>query len=166
MYESEKWKWSHSVVSDSERPHGLQFIRLLHPWDFPGKSTGVGRHCLLHSFVDGHLICMAEVETRTENKWMGIPTGKGWSGKNWEIGIDTCVLLMCVCVLSRSVVADSLWPHGCSPPAPLSMGLSRQDYRGGLPVPSPGDPPDPEIEPRPLTLQADSLPSEPPGSQS
>ena len=46
------------------------------------------------------------------------------------------------------------------------MGLSRQDYRGGLPVPSPGDPPDPEIEPRPLTLQADSLPSEPPGSQS
>ena len=34
-----------SVVSDSSRPHGLQPTRLLRPWDFPGKSTGVGCHC-------------------------------------------------------------------------------------------------------------------------
>ena len=47
MHESEKWKWSHSVVSDSSRPHGLQPTRLLHPWDFPGKNTGVGCHFLL-----------------------------------------------------------------------------------------------------------------------
>ena len=47
MHESEKWKWSHSVMSDSQWPHGLQPSRLLHPWDFPGKSTGVGCHCLL-----------------------------------------------------------------------------------------------------------------------
>ena len=48
MHESEKWKWSCLVVSNSLRPHGLQPTRLLHPWDFPGKSTGVGCHCLLH----------------------------------------------------------------------------------------------------------------------
>ena len=42
MHESEKWKWSHSVVSHSSRPHGLQPTKLLRPWDFPGKSTGVG----------------------------------------------------------------------------------------------------------------------------
>ena len=36
-------------MSDSLRPHGLQPTRLLHPWDFPGKSTGVGRHRLLQS---------------------------------------------------------------------------------------------------------------------
>ena len=44
-----KWKWkrSRSVVSDSSWPHGLQPTRLLRPWDFPGKSTGVGCHCLL-----------------------------------------------------------------------------------------------------------------------
>ena len=42
MHESEKWKWSSSVASDSSRPHGLQPTRLLHPWDFPGKNTGVG----------------------------------------------------------------------------------------------------------------------------
>ena len=44
MHESEKWKWSRSVMSDSSRPHGLQPTRLLGPWDFPGKSTGVGCH--------------------------------------------------------------------------------------------------------------------------
>ena len=47
MHEREKSKWSRSVVSDSSRPHGLQSTRLLHPWDLPGKSTGVGCHCLL-----------------------------------------------------------------------------------------------------------------------
>ena len=46
MHESEKWKWSRSVMSDSSQCHGLQPTRLLHPWDFPGKSTGVGCHCL------------------------------------------------------------------------------------------------------------------------
>ena len=34
-------------MSDSQRPHGLQPTRLLHPWDFPSKSIGVGCHCLL-----------------------------------------------------------------------------------------------------------------------
>ena len=47
MHESKKWKWSCSVVSDSSRPHGLQPTRLLCPWDFPGKSTGVRCHRLL-----------------------------------------------------------------------------------------------------------------------
>ena len=36
-------------MSDSWQPHGLQPTRLLHPWDFPGKSTGVGCHCLLQT---------------------------------------------------------------------------------------------------------------------
>ena len=36
-----------SVVSDSLRPCGLQPTRLLHPWDSPGKSSGVGCHFLL-----------------------------------------------------------------------------------------------------------------------
>ena len=52
MHESEKWKWSRSVVSDPQRPHGLQPTRLLRPWDFPGKSTGVGWQCLFyHKFL-------------------------------------------------------------------------------------------------------------------
>ena len=43
-----KWKWkgSRSVASYSSRPHGPQPTRLLCPWDFLGKSTGVGCHRL------------------------------------------------------------------------------------------------------------------------
>ena len=62
MHESEKWKWSRSVVSDSSWPHGLQPTKLLCPWDFPGKSTGVGCHCLLrdidinrHKHIDTYI---------------------------------------------------------------------------------------------------------------
>ena len=47
--------------------------------------------------------------------------------------------------------------------APLSIGFSRQECWSGLPFPSPGDLPDPGIEPRSPALQTDALPSEPPG---
>ena len=47
--------------------------------------------------------------------------------------------------------------------APPFMGFSRQDSWSGLPFPSPGDLPDPGIEPRSPALQADALTSEPPG---
>ena len=52
---SNAWKWKVKVKSLScaptQRLHGLQPTRLLHPWDFPGKSTGVGCHCLLRGLV-------------------------------------------------------------------------------------------------------------------
>ena len=47
--------------------------------------------------------------------------------------------------------------------APLSMESSRQEHWSGLPFPSPGDLPNPGIEPRSPALQANSLPTEPPG---
>ena len=47
--------------------------------------------------------------------------------------------------------------------APLSMEFSRQEYWSGQPFPSPRDFPDPAIVPGSLALQADALPSEPPG---
>ena len=55
----------------------------------------------------------------------------------------------------------TLWTvtHQASP----SMGFSRQEYWSGLLCSPPGDLPDSGIEPRPPALQADSLPSEPPG---
>ena len=66
----------------------------------------------------------------------------------------------------HSVVSDSSRPHGLMPgQAPLSMGFSRQEYWSGLPFPSPGDLPDPGIEPMSHTLQADSLLPEPPGRE-
>ena len=62
--------------------------------------------------------------------------------------------------VSRSVVSDSLRPHG------LSMEFSRQEYWSGLPFPSPGDLRDPGMEPRPPAAQAGSSPAAPPGSVS
>ena len=50
------------------------------------------------------------------------------------------------------------WTVACQ--APLSLGFPRQEYWGGLPFPSPEDLPDPGIEPKSPTLQADSLPTE------
>ena len=50
--------------------------------------------------------------------------------------------------------------------APPSMEFSRQEYWSGLPFPSPGDLPDPGIEPESPALQADALLSEPPGNPS
>ena len=67
----------------------------------------------------------------------------------------------CVCVLSH--VWLYVTPCIVAHQVPLSMEFSRQEYWSGLSFPSPRDLLDPGIEPRSPTLQADSLPSEPPG---
>ena len=66
--------------------------------------------------------------------------------------------------VSGSAVSDSVNPWTVARQAPLSMGFSRQEYWSGLPFPSPGDLPDPGIEPRSPTLQADALTSASEGS--
>ena len=64
-------------------------------------------------------------------------------------------------LLSRVQLSVTPWTvaHQASP----SMGFSRQEYWNGLPFPSPGDLPDPGMEPGSLALEADALTSEPPG---
>ena len=54
-------------------------------------------------------------------------------------------------------------PLDYSPPGSSSMEFSRQEYWCGLPFPSPGDLPNPGVEPRSPALHADSLPTEPQG---
>ena len=61
-----------------------------------------------------------------------------------------------VCVLV-TVKLDSDTPRTVAHQAPLSMEFSRQEYWSGLPFPSPGDLPDPGIEPGSPALQKDSL---------
>ena len=64
--------------------------------------------------------------------------------------------------LSRCRVRlETLW--AIARQVPLSMGFCRQEYWSGLPCPPPGDLPYPGTKHRSLTLQANSLPSEPPG---
>ena len=67
---------------------------------------------------------------------------------------------------SESEVAQlcpTMTPWTVAYQVPPSMGFSRQEYRSGLPSPSPGDLPNPGIKPRSPVLQVDSLPSELPG---
>ena len=57
-------------------------------------------------------------------------------------------------VKSLSCVRLFMTPWTVAPQAPLSMGSPRQEYRSGLPFPSPGDLPDPGIKPTSFALQA------------
>ena len=61
---------------------------------------------------------------------------------------------ICVCVLSHSIMFDSVTPWIVARQAPLSMGFSRQEYWSGLPFPTPGDLPNPGMEPMSLTSPA------------
>ena len=70
----------------------------------------------------------------------------------------SCALLHC------SAVSDCLQPHGLLSARLLCpWRFSKREYWSGLPCPPPGDLPNPGTEPRSSALQADSLPSEPPG---
>ena len=68
---------------------------------------------------------------------------------------------MCACVQSLSRVRLFVTPWTVACQAPPSMGFSRQGYWSGLSFSSPGNLPDPGIEPGSPALQADTLPSEP-----
>ena len=84
--------------------------------------------------------------------------------EKWKSSISGCLMKVKVKPLSRIglFAIPSTVIYQVSP----SMRFSRQEYWSGLPFPSPGDLPNPGIEPRSLALQADTLPSEPPGKPS
>ena len=109
MHESEKWKWIRSVVSDSSNPIGLQPTRLLRPWDFLGKSIGLGCHwChwLLWTSVLSHLLLEIWEESthRTE----------AWCQHIHILKLTVTVVVMCVCLVAQScrTLCD---PMDCSP---------------------------------------------------
>ena len=67
------------------------------------------------------------------------------------------------CCLVDNLQPTLMTPWTIAGQAPLSMGFSRQEYWGGLPFPSPGDLPDPGIEPMCPALAGRLFTSEPPG---
>ena len=82
-----------------------------------------------------------------------------------SVCVCVCVCMcMYVCVLVAQSCLTLCDPMDCvACQAPPSMEFSRQEYWSGLPFPSAGGLPNPGIESRSLSLQADSFPSEPPG---
>ena len=95
--------------------------------------------------------------------WHAAVRGVGKSRRrlNWTVVYHTASLKVKVKSLSRVRLFATPWTVAYQ--APLSMGFSRQECCSGLPFPSPGDLPNPGIEPGSPTLQADALPSEPSG---
>ena len=113
------------VMSSSLQTFGLWPSRLLSPWDSPGKNIGGDCHALLQRIfltqdLNPCLLCLL----------------------HWLAGSLPAEPL-CVCVLSRVQLFETLWTIAHQ--APLSMGLSRQEYWNGLPCPPPGDLPYPGI---------------------
>ena len=84
----------------------------------------------------------------------GLPGGSDGKAFAYNAGVSEVKLLSCVQLFAT--------PWTVAYQAPLSMGFSRQECWSGLPFPSPGDLPDPGIEPGSPALRADALPSEPP----
>ena len=121
--------------------HGVQSQTRLSDFYFPGKLTAVFLPCSLMAEGVGEPCGVSFIRA-------SIPSIKAPSSwPKW----------------SHSVVSSSLWPlwtvaYQDSP----FTGFSRQEYWGGLPFPSPGDLPNPGIEPGSPALQADALPAEPP----
>ena len=77
----------------------------------------------------------------------------------WWKSLTPAFLWVAVVSITQSCLT-LVTPWSVARQALLSMGFSRQEYWSGLPFFSPGDLPDPEIEPRSPVLQSDSLPTE------
>jgi len=82
-----------------------------------------------------------------------------------DFGTTLSFDLGCCCLVTKSclTLCDFM---DCSPPGSSVHGFSRQVYRDGLPFPSPGDLPDPGIEPTSLALAGRFLTTEPSGQSS
>ena len=119
------------------RPHELKPVRLLCPWDFPGKNTWVGCHFLLRGISpprdQTHIPCVSCIGRRILYHW---------ASKEAYIIHERKVKVK---LLSRVWLFATPWTVAYQ--APPSMGFSRQEYWSGLPFPTPGDLPDPGIKP-------------------
>ena len=115
------------------------------PWDSPGKNTGVGCHFLLH--------CMkvkSEGEVAQSCPTLSDPMDCSLVG-SWDFPSESTAIAfsnLTYEVKSLSHVWLFATPWALTYQAPSSMGFSRQEYWSGLPFPSPGDLPNPGIEPR------------------
>ena len=95
--------------------------------------------------------------------------GRQWGDSLWKLLMLVVKMKAGPLELLVAVFSPKSCPTLLLPPwaviiqAPLSTGFSRREYWSGLPCPPPGDVPNPGIEPVSPALQANSLPSDPPG---
>ena len=129
-------------MSDSSLPHGLQPTRLLCPWDFPGKSAGVGCHCLLQLFTLLLLLSYSSsVFSVRPHRWQPTRLPRPWDSPGKNTGVGFHFLLQCMKVKSESEVTQScLTPSDrmdCSLPGSSIHGIFQARVLEWLPFPSP-----------------------------
>ena len=108
----------------------------------------------LHKFLP--IIKFPKVSDASSSTWALEPTSASFPSLFWVVSLFLFTVKREVKSLSHVRLLATPW-------APVSMGFSRQEYWSGLPFPSPGGLPDSGIEPGSPALQADALPSKPPG---
>ena len=82
-------------MSDSQRPHGLQPPRLLHPWNFPGKSTGMGCHCILQVYTYNlpNIVHQLYLNLKHQKEKTVLDFYKWFSGRGDQICVWLSILL-------------------------------------------------------------------------
>ena len=91
------WVWvcvcvSHSVMSNSLQPHGLQPVRLLCPWNSPGKNTGVACHSLLQGIFPTQELKTGLLHCRQifyQLSHQGIPQMVKYLPATWETWVQS-----------------------------------------------------------------------------
>ena len=133
-------------------PSGSSVHGLYH-WNSPGNNNGVDSH----SHLQG--IFLTKYPALHADSLPSEPPEKPlFNPSNLEKSPFARLAGLCriTCVLSHSVISDSLQPHGLWPTRLLCpWGFSRQEHSSGLPCPSPGDLPKPGTEPGSPALEAD-----------
>ena len=123
--------WVASVVSDCVRPHRRQPTRLPHPWDSPGKNTGVSCHFLLQcmkvksDWVILHCVYVPQLSYLSICWWTSrlLPCPgyyKQCCNEHWGTRVSF--------KWSHSVMSNSATPWTAAYQAPPSMRFSRQEY--------------------------------------
>ena len=181
MFSTHTWAHVQTQSLQSLRPMDWSpspLPRLLCLWVSPGKNTGMGFHPFLLGGIfptqglNSHLLsllhcrqifyCWATGEALPHIYDIHMLKSLLFSPPAIPSNYSVKYLLE-VKVNSLSRVWLFATPCTIVHQAPPSMGFSRHEYWSGLLFPSPGDLPDPGIEPRSSALQADALTSEPPG---
>ena len=138
---------SHRLL-DSQSSVSSSLAPLLTVWSLQADSTQASLLCMSR--------WLTHIYPSSEHQAHQLPTWHVWMSQvctNWSE------------VKSLSRVQLSATPWKVTYQAPWSMGFSRQEYWSGLPFPSPGDLPNPGIEPGSPALQTEALPSEPLGKR-
>ena len=115
--------------------------RLPHPWDSPGKNTGVSCHFLLQCIKVKSESEVAQSCPTLATPWTAdhqAPLPKGFSRQKYRSGVPLPSPLYTLLLLSRfSRVRLCVTPETAAHQASPSLGFSRQEHWSGLPFPSP-----------------------------